>query len=42
MSRAAVLATDNVVNANIDKVIDLTFQKLKEWNIQCVLQSPQK
>jgi hydrogenase maturation protease len=36
------LEMSDAVNANIDKVIDLTLQKLKEWNVECVLQSPRK
>jgi hydrogenase maturation protease len=36
------LDMSDVVNANIEKTIDLTLQKLKEWNIECVLQSHQK
>ena len=36
------LEMSDVVNANIEKVIDLTIDKLKEWNIECVSQSPQE
>jgi hydrogenase maturation protease len=36
------LEMSDVVNANIEKVIDLTVDKLKEWKIECVLLSPQK
>ncbi len=36
------LEMSDVVNANIDKVIDVTIDKLKEWKIECALRSPQK
>jgi Ni,Fe-hydrogenase maturation factor len=36
------LEMSDIVNANIEKVIDLTIDKLKEWKIECVLPSPQK
>ncbi len=36
------LEMSDVINANIHKVIDLTIDKLKEWNIECVLRSPQE
>jgi hydrogenase maturation protease len=36
------LEMSDVVNANIDKVIDATIDKLKELNIECALRSPQK
>ncbi len=30
------------IRVKLDSIIDLTIQKLKEWNVECVLQSPQK
>jgi len=36
------LEMSDIVNANIDKEIDVTIAKLKELNIECVLRSPQK
>lgn len=36
------LEMSDIVNANIDKMVDVTVEKLKEWKIECVLQSPQK
>ena len=36
------LEMSDVVNANIDKAIDATIDKLKELNIECALRSPQK
>jgi hydrogenase maturation protease len=36
------LEMSDVINANIEKVIDLTIDKLKEWKIECALQSPQE
>ncbi len=36
------LEMSDVINANIDKVVDLTIDKLKEWSIECVLRSPQE
>ena len=36
------LEMSDVVNDNIEKVVDLTIDKLKEWNIECVLRSPQE
>ena len=36
------LEMSDVVNANIDKVVDVTIAKLKEWKIECALRSPQK
>ena len=36
------LEMSNVMNANIEKMIDLAIKKLKEWNIECALRSPQE
>ncbi|HMK61058.1 MAG TPA: HyaD/HybD family hydrogenase maturation endopeptidase [Dissulfurispiraceae bacterium] len=36
------LEMSDVVNANIDKLIDATIDKLKELELECVLRSPQK
>jgi hydrogenase maturation protease len=36
------LEMSDVVNANIDKAIGATINKLKELKIECVLRSPQK
>lgn len=36
------LEMSDVVNANIDKVINVTIDKLKELKIECALRSPQK
>jgi hypothetical protein len=36
------LEMSDVVNANIDKAIEVTIDKLKELKIECVLRSPQK
>jgi hydrogenase maturation protease len=36
------LEMSDIVNANIEKVIGLTIDKLKEWNIECALPSPQE
>lgn len=36
------LEMSDVVNANIDRVIAVTIDKLKELKIECVLRSPQK
>lgn len=30
------------IRVKLDAVIDLVLQKLKEWNVECVLQSPQE
>jgi hydrogenase maturation protease len=30
------------IRVKLDSIIDLAIQKLKEWNVECVLQSPQK
>ena len=30
------------VRVKLDSVIDLAIQRLKEWNVECVLRSPQK
>jgi hydrogenase maturation protease len=30
------------IRVKLDALIELVLQKLKEWNIECVLQSPQK
>jgi hydrogenase maturation protease len=30
------------VSGQLNSIIDLVLQKLKDWNIECVLQSPQK
>jgi hydrogenase maturation protease len=34
------LEMSDIVNANIEKLIELTLQKLQEWGIESVLQSP--
>jgi len=36
------LEMSDVVNANIEKLIDVTIDKLKELELECVLRSPQK
>jgi hydrogenase maturation protease len=36
------LEMSDVVNANIERAIDVTIDKLKELNIECALRSPQK
>ncbi|MGO9378921.1 MAG: HyaD/HybD family hydrogenase maturation endopeptidase [Dissulfurispiraceae bacterium] len=35
------LEMSDVINANIDKMIEVTINKLKELKIECVLRSPQ-
>ncbi len=30
------------VRVKLDSIIDLAIQRLKEWNVECVLRSPQK
>jgi hydrogenase maturation protease len=30
------------IRVKLDSIIDLAIQKLKEWNVECVLRSPQK
>jgi hydrogenase maturation protease len=30
------------IRVKLDSMIDLVIQKLKEWNVECVLRSPQK
>ena len=36
------LEMSDVVNANIERAIDVTIDKLKELNVECALRSPQK
>jgi hydrogenase maturation protease len=33
------LEMSDIVNANMDKLIDTTLQKLKKWNLECILKS---
>jgi hydrogenase maturation protease len=30
------------IRVKLDSIIDLAIKKLKEWNVECVLRSPQK
>lgn len=36
------LDVTDCINGKINDVIDMVIETLKEWNVECVLQSPQK